>query len=251
MSYNYSILLKESEENNKKSFVIKVMKKGKLIIIESGTDGSGKATQSQVLYDRLIKEGYNARKITFPNYDSPACMPVKMYLNGELGSDAEAVNAYAASTFYAIDRFVSYKTNWGKFYSNGGIIISDRYTTSNMVHQAVKMHNKKDRDEYLDWLYDLEFTKYELPIPDCVIFLDVPPKVSQELMENRMNKITGDEEKDIHESNKQYLENCYNNSLDIVEKYSWERVECTHEKRLRSIEEINEEIYNKIKQYIN
>lgn len=226
------------------------MKKGKLIIVESGTDGSGKATQAQKLYDKLILRGKNVRKITFPNYDSPACMPVKMYLSGEFGENAEDVNAYAASTFYAIDRFASFKTDWGNFYNSGGIIISDRYVTSNMVHQAVKMNDNNERETYLDWLYDLEYSKYGLPIPDCVVFLDLSPDISEQLMKDRANKFTGEEEKDIHESNKEYLVNCYNNSLDIVKKYDWNRIKCDDGENIRSIEEISNEVYKVVKEYI-
>lgn len=222
------------------------MNKGKLIIIESGSDSSGKATQTQRLYEKLQKDGLNIKKITFPNYDSPACSPVKMYLNGEFGSNPSDVNAYVASTFYAIDRFASFKTTWKEFYDNGGIIISDRYTTSNMVHQGVKM-NEKEREQYLEWLYDLEFNKCELPIPDCVIFLDMPPEVSQELMKNRLNKITGEAKKDIHESHSEYLTESYYNALSICEKYSWTKVSCVIDNKLRSIEEINNEIYSIVK----
>lgn len=226
------------------------MTKGKLIIIESGTDGSGKATQTQKLYEKLVLEGKNIRKITFPNYDSPACTLVKMYLSGEFGKNAEDVNAYAASTFYAVDRFASFKTDWEEFYNNGGIIISDRYVTSNMVHQAVKMNNENEREEYLDWLYDLEYNKYGLPVPDCVIFLDLSPDISEKLMKDRANKFTGDDEKDIHENNKEYLVNCYNNSLEIVNKYGWKRVKCNNEDGIRSVENISEEIYELVKDII-
>lgn len=226
------------------------MKKGKLIIVESGTDGSGKATQSQKLYDKLLAEGRKVRKITFPNYDSPACTPVKMYLSGEFGKNVEDINAYAASTFFAIDRFASFKTDWGKFYNDGGIIISDRYVTSNMVHQAVKMNDKNEREMYLDWLYDLEYNKYGLPIPDCVVFLDLHPDISQQLMNDRANKFTGEQEKDIHESDTEYLENCYNNSLDIVSKYGWNRVMCNNNNGIRSIEDISEDVYEIVKNYI-
>lgn len=219
------------------------MRKGKLIIIESGSDASGKATQTQMLYNRLKEDGLNIRKITFPNYESPACSPVKMYLNGDFGTNPNDVNAYVASTFYAVDRFASYRTEWKEFYDNGGIIISDRYTTSNMVHQAVKM-DKDERESYLNWLYDLEFNKYELPIPDCVIFLDMPPEVSQKLMKDRLNKITGESKKDIHESDSEYLKKSYYNSLDICNKYSWIKVSCVKNDSLRSIEEINKEIYD-------
>lgn len=225
------------------------MKKGKLIIIESGSDASGKATQSEKLYQRLLKDGENVRKISFPNYNSKACEPVKMYLNGDFGNRPEDVNAYAASTFYAIDRYASYKTDWKEFYDNGGIIISDRYTTSNMVHQAVKME-KKERDEYLSWLYNLEFDLYGLPKPDCVVFLDVPPEISQRLMKNRANKFTGKEEKDIHENNKKYLEKSYLNSLEIAKKYEWIKVKCDDSEVLKSIEEIHSDIYNIVKKYI-
>ena len=225
------------------------MQQGKLIIIESGTDGSGKATQTQRLYDRLVLEGYKVRMATYPNYQSPACMPVKMYLNGDFGSNPDDVNAYVSSTFYAIDRFASYKTDWKEFYDNGGIILSDRYTTSNMVHQAVKM-KKEDREKYLEWLYNLEFELYGLPKPDCVIFLDMPPEISAKLMEERKNKFTGEDEKDIHESNKEYLVSCYENALEIARKYAWKKISCNDGESLRTIEDISNEVYLNIKEYI-
>ena len=225
-------------------------KKGKLIIIESGTDGSGKATQTLELCNSLIKEYTNVKKITFPNYDSPACQPVKMYLNGEFGTDPTKVNPYAASTFYAIDRYASYMKEWGEFYNNGGIIISDRYVSSNMVHQATKMNNKEEREKYLDWLYDLEFNKFELPKPDCIIFLDLKPEISEKLRENRMNKITGESEKDIHENNIEYMNMCYKNSIEIANKYNWNIVRCYEDNKIKSIDNIKNEIYKVVKKYI-
>ena len=191
------------------------MGKGKLIIIESGSDASGKATQSQRLYERLIQEGKKCLKITFPDYDSDSSALVKMYLNGDFGKNPSAVNPYISSTFYAADRYASYKTKWGEFYNNGGIIISDRYTTSNMVHQAAKLKDD-EKDKYIEWLYDLEFNIYQIPKPDHIIFLDVEPEVSQELMKNRANKFTGGETKDIHESNKEYLINSYILQKNII-----------------------------------
>lgn len=222
------------------------MGKGKLIIIESGSDASGKATQSKRLYDRLVSEGYNCMKITFPDYGSESSALVKMYLRGEFGTNPNDVSPYVASTFYAADRYASFKTKWEKFYNEGGIIISDRYTTSNMVHQAAKM-DEEEKEKFLNWLWDLEFNLYGIPIADEVIFLDVDPKVSQELMRNRLNKITGEEEKDIHESDEEYLLKSYNNSLKIAEKYGWDKVKCTEGMSLRTIEDIHEEIYNKVK----
>lgn len=225
------------------------MAKGKLIIIESGSDASGKATQSNRLYERLINEGKQCMKITFPDYNSDSSALVKMYLNGDFGKDPNDVNPYVSSTFYAVDRYASYKTKWGEFYNNGGIIISDRYTTSNMVHQAAKM-DEEEKEKFLNWLWDLEFNLYGIPVPDEVIFLDVDPMVSQELMKNRLNKITGEEQKDIHESNKEYLVKSYNNSLKIAEKYNWNKVICTEERSLRTIDDIHEEIYKKVKNII-
>ena len=225
------------------------MGKGKLIIIESGSDASGKATQSKKLYEKLVSEGENCMKITFPDYDSESSALVKMYLRGEFGSDPNDVSPYVASTFYAADRYASFKTKWEKFYNEGGIIISDRYTTSNMVHQAAKM-DEEEKEKFLNWLCDIEFNLYGIPQPDQVIFLDVDPMVSQELMKNRLNKITGEEEKDIHESNEEYLVKSYNNSLKIAEKYGWNKVKCTSCKSLRTIDDIHEEIYEKVKKII-
>lgn len=225
------------------------MNKGKLIIIESGSDASGKATQSKKLYEKLIQEGKKCMKITFPDYDSESSALVKMYLNGDFGTNPNDVSPYVSSTFYAADRYASFKTKWGKFYEEGGIIISDRYTTSNMVHQAAKIQSP-EKEKFLEWLYDLEFNIYGIPKPDKVIFLDVDPEVSQDLMRNRMNKFTGKESKDIHESNKDYLISSYNNSLYVAEKYSWDIIKCCNDGELRSIEDINDEIYNNVKSYI-
>ena len=225
------------------------MAKGKLIIIESGSDASGKATQSNRLYERLINEGKQCMKITFPDYNSDSSALVRMYLNGDFGKDPNDVNPYVSSTFYAVDRYASYKTKWGEFYNNGGIIISDRYTTSNMVHQAAKINND-EKEKFLDWLYDLEFNIYGIPKPDEIIFLDVDPEVSQELMKDRKNKFTGEEAKDIHESNKEYLINSYNNSLYIADKYNWKVIKCCKDNKLRTIEDINDEIYDNIKKYL-
>lgn len=219
---------------------------GKLIIIESRTDGAGKETQTKELYNRLVSEGYKVRKITFPNYGTASCKPIESYLNGDLGNSPSAINPYAISSLYANDRFFSYVQDWGKFYEEGGIIISDRYTTSNMVHQAAKIHNQHEKDTYLEWLYDLEFNKYQLPTPDCVIFLDVPLEFSKQLMENRNNKITGESKKDIHESDLQYLENCSNNSDYVANKFNWSRIKCIDNNTLRSIEDIHNDIYKTV-----
>ncbi|WP_042278152.1 dTMP kinase [[Clostridium] dakarense] len=215
---------------------------GKLIIIESGSDASGKATQTKKLYERLLKDGYNIKKVEYPNYKSESSALVKMYLRGDFGDKPSDVDPYVSSTFFAADRYASYKTEWEEFYCNGDIILADRYTTSNMVHQASKM-DKEDRDKYLDWLTDYEFNMYKIPKPDCVIFLDVPIEFSQKLMENRKNKFTGEDKKDIHESDIKYLEDSYNNSLYIADKYKWKKINCVENNELRSIDSIHEDIY--------
>lgn len=215
---------------------------GKLIIIESGSDASGKATQTRKLYERLLTDGYNIKKVEYPNYRSESSSLVKMYLRGDFGSKASDVDPYVSSTFFAADRYASYKTEWEDFYKNDGIILSDRYTTSNMVHQASKM-DESNRDKYLDWLFDYEFNLYKIPKPDCVIFLDVPIEFSKKLMENRKNKFTGEDKKDIHESDLKYLESSYNNALYIADKYNWKKIKCVENNNLRSIDDIHEEIY--------
>ncbi|MGX4601578.1 dTMP kinase [Faecalimicrobium sp. JNUCC 81] len=215
---------------------------GKLIIIESGSDASGKATQTKKLYERLLKDGYNIKKVEYPNYKSESSALVKMYLRGDFGDKPSDVDPYVSSTFFAADRYASYKTEWEEFYCNGDIILADRYTTSNMVHQASKM-DKEGRDKYLDWLTDYEFNMYKIPKPDCVVFLDVPIEFSQKLMENRKNKFTGEDKKDIHESDIKYLEDSYNNSLYIADKYNWKKINCVENNELRSIDSIHEDIY--------
>lgn len=225
------------------------MNDGKLIIIESGSDASGKATQTKKLYERLLKEGYIIKKVEYPNYESESSALVKMYLNGDFGKKPSDVDPYVASTFYAVDRYASFKIEWEEFYNQGNIILADRYTTSNMVHQASKM-DIEDRDVYLDWLENYEFNMYKIPRPDCVVFLDVPLSISSKLMENRNNKITGESKKDIHESDLAYLEKSYNNSLHIADRYGWNKVNCVRDNELRSVEDIHEEIYQIVKNTI-
>ena len=166
---------------------------GKLIIFE-GLDGSGKGTQTHMTAENLRAEGRDLRQITFPNYQSPSSSLVKMYLGGEFGQRPDDVNAYAASSFYAVDRYASYKTDWGSFYREGGLVLSDRYTTSNAVHQCSKLP-PMHWDGFLNWLFDFEYKKIGIPAPDCVVYLAVDPEVSQKLMTERYH---GDESrKDI------------------------------------------------------
>ncbi|MGX6590910.1 dTMP kinase [Cetobacterium ceti] len=222
---------------------------GKLIVIE-GTDSSGKQTQTEKLYERLEKEYDKIKKISFPNYDSPACEPVKMYLAGEFGTDAQKVNPYPASTMYAIDRYASYKKDWEEFYKENGIILTDRYVTSNMIHQASKISDKEEKEVYLNWLEDLEYNKISIPRPDLIIFLNMPPEMANKLMEARKNKITGEDKKDIHEKNKEYLRKSHENACEIAKKYNWIEIKCVDGERLKTIDEINDEIYEEVKKIL-
>lgn len=223
--------------------------KGKLIIIE-GVDSSGKETHTNMLFQRLLNEKYRVRKIEFPDYNSQSSALVKMYLNGDFGNLPEDVNPYAASTFFAVDRYASFKTSWHEFYDNGGVIIADRYTMSNMIHQASKVKDRDMKAAFLDWLWDLEFVKLGIPIPDCVIFLDMPPEYGKKLMKERRNKITGLNEKDIHEKNTEHLIDSYNNACNIAEVYKWNRIYCVNNGIIRDIADINEEIYSIVKKAI-
>ena len=222
---------------------------GKLFVID-GTDGSGKQTQFNRLCQKLEKENIDFMKLSFPRYDNPSSSLVKMYLSGEFGKDAKEVNPYVASTFYAADRYAGYKQEFEEYYKNDGIILADRYTTANMVHQAGKIQDKQEREKFLDWLWDLEFNLYGIPVPTKVFFLNMPPEKSFELMRNRRNKFTGEFIKDIHESDEGHMIDAYNAACDLVEKYNWHEVKCIQDGNLRSREDIHEEIYEEIKKII-
>jgi len=222
---------------------------GKLFVID-GTDGSGKQTQFEKLKERLLSEGVNLKVVSFPNYDNESSSLVKMYLRGDFGKNAQEVSPYIASTFYAADRYATFKTGYEEFYKNGGIILADRYTTANMVHQAGKIKDKVEREKFLDWLWDFEFNLYGLPVPTKAFFLNMPTEYSIKLMEKRENKITHEAKKDIHESDKQHLLDAYNAACDLVQKYDWYEVNCIKNNEIRTIEDIHEEIYKEIKKYL-
>lgn len=214
---------------------------GKVIVIE-GSDGSGKATQTALLYDYLKAAGRQVRMVTYPNYDSPSSSLVKMYLGKEFGDDAFAVNAYVASSFFAVDRFASFIQDWKEFYEadENHIVICDRYVTSNMLHQTAKIDGREEKIAFVDWEYDFEFVKGGLPVPDQVFFLDVNPDTTFRLMKNRENKFTHEAEKDIHESNPEFLIKSYENSLLLGEKYGWDRIPCCDEAgKMKPIQEIH------------
>ena len=219
---------------------------GKLIIIE-GLDGCGKSTQTALLEKYFESENINFKKIKLPDYDSKSSTLVKMYLNGEFGKNADDVNAYAAGAFYAVDRFASYKLDWGKDYEAGTLILADRYATSNSIYQMEKIDESK-WDEYLDWSADFEYNKIGIPKPDLVIFLDMPVEVSQKLMTSRYN---GDEgKKDVHEANVDFLNNCRKSALYTARKQGWAVIPCSDGENPHPIEEIHNTILSFIKKEI-
>ena len=222
---------------------------GKLFVID-GTDGSGKQTQLQKLKERLDEENIDYRVVSFPNYDSKTSTLVKMYLSGDFGKNAKEISPYVASTFYAADRYATFQTEYKEYYENGGIILADRYTTSSMIHQAGKIKDKEERDKFLKWLWDFEFNLYGLPVPTEVFFLNMPVEKSLELIANRENKFTGEAKKDIHESDKNHLLDAYSAACDVAKEYKWHEVICVKEDKIRTIEDIHEEIYNVIKESI-
>ena len=214
---------------------------GKLIVFE-GTDGSGKATQSKLLYERLLREGVNCRKLDFPRYGEPSCAPVELYLHGALGSKAGDVNAYAASTFYAVDRYCSYKQDWGGYFERGGVLIADRYTTSNAVHQASKLP-KEARKPFLDWLFGFEYGLLELPEPTAVFYLDVPTELTERMMRER--EARNQTSADIHERDDAYLRACREAGGELAADYGWQYVDCSCDGEMRAIEDIHAEIYRR------
>lgn len=217
--------------------------RGKLIVVD-GVDSSGKGLQTDLLLEALINTNIPAKKLSFPMYDSDSSALVKMYLSGEMGKNAGDVNAYAASLFFAVDRYATYKTRWGGLLGSGISIVADRYSTSNAIHQAVKL-GKEERDAFLDWLDDLEYHKLALPRPDLVIYLDMPVQTAVFLMEKRY---MGDEsKKDIHEQDIEYLKKCHEAADYACEKLGWTRVKCVENGILLP----KEEIHNRIMAYIN
>ena len=222
---------------------------GKLFVID-GTDGSGKQTQFQQLQESLLKDGIDYKVVSFPNYDSPSSALVQMYLSGEFGENAKEISPYIASTFYAADRYATFQTGYKKYYENGGIILADRYTTANMVHQAGKIKDEKEREKFLNWLWDFEFNLYGLPVPNEVFFLNMPVEKSIELMKDRENKFTHQEKKDIHERDVNHLKDAYEAACDVSKKYNWYEIKCVKNNEIRTIEDIHQEIYNEVKKHI-
>lgn len=216
---------------------------GRLIVFE-GTDGSGKATQSALLCQELERRGISFRKLEFPRYQEESSALIRLYLGGAFGSDPEDVNAYAASTFYSVDRYASYKQDWGAFYEAGGLVIADRYTTSNAVHQVSKLP-PEERTVFLNWLFELEYGKLGLPKPDLVLYLDMPTEITEKMMRSR-EAATGTHA-DIHEQDEAYLRSCREAAREIVKDCGWTVIHCAKGDAPRTVEDIHNEVYKTVK----
>ena len=217
---------------------------GKLIVIE-GTDGSGKSTQFRRLTEHLQQDAQAFKTLVFPRYSEPSSSLIRMYLGGEFGSKPTDVNAYAASAFYAVDRYASFKQDWGEWYRQGGLIVSDRYTTSNAVHQASKEPAEK-QGEFLKWLYEFEYDRLGLPRPDLTLYLDVPTDFTEKLLRSREESTNT--QADIHEQDMEYLTTCRKTGRAAAAFYGWTVIECVRDGKMRSIEDIHEEIYRHVRQ---
>lgn len=222
---------------------------GKLLVIE-GVDSSGKATQAKKLLENLKGIGYDVQSVEFPDYKSNSSALVKMYLGGEFGKNAEDVNPYSASAFFAVDRVASYLTNWKKSLDDGKIVLADRYTTSNFIHQAAKISDKAEKVKFLDWVSDFEYNKLGLPKPDLTIFLDMPVPYAKMLMANRPNKINNSQTLDIHESDTEYLNHSYQNAHYVADKFGWHKILCVKDEKVRSIDDIANEILDTVKEVL-
>ena len=215
-------------------------------MIEAG-DGSGKATQTRKLFERLTEATERrVHKISFPDYQSASSALIKMYLHGDFGTHASDVDAYAASTFYAVDRYASFKTHWKEYYEAGDIIIADRYVTSNMAHQAIKIDDPLERRRFLDWLDDFEYNKLKLPRPDLILFLDMPPSITERLIDARRST----SERDIHETDREYLRQCYRAYKELAAQYRWTTIACSFNDAPRGIDEIADDIFAAVREVI-
>lgn len=216
-------------------------KNGKLIVIE-GLDGSGKATQTKLLYERLLSLSINVKRISFPDYEQESSSLVKLYLNSELGDSPDDVNAYAASSFFAVDRIASYIKSWKKFYQiPNSVVIADRYTTSNAIYHMNKLPLSQ-WDEYLQWLEDFEYQKLGLPRPDAVIYLHMPVEISQMLIKKRYHG--NNDKKDLHEKNVNFLKLCASSAEYALKKLGWQKVLCCEGECVRDQKSIHDEVFS-------
>ena len=215
---------------------------GRLIVFE-GIDGSGKSTQFKMMCDRLTGERRKFKTLVFPRYNEPSSALIKMYLAGDFGTNPDSVNAYAASSFYAVDRYASFVQDWRDYYNDGGLILTDRYTTSNALHQGAKV-SADEREGFFKWLYEYEFTLIGLPVPDLVIYMNIDPDFAGKRLLRRQTE-TGTNA-DIHENDTTYLKACAESGKLAASQFGWYKVNCLENNIERSEDDIHAEIYKRI-----
>ena len=227
------------------------------IFVIDGTDGSGKKTQIKRIKERLIEKGIKVASFPFPNYSSLSSGPVRMYLEGEISQNPNDISNKAASSFYAIDRYITFQKDMKSIYNdNETIILLDRYTSANLIHQGSKIiaeygFDTKKLDEFIDWVCNLEYHDLGLPKPTKTFFMNMPIEIVTELIENRPDEITGNQTKDIHERDISHLKNSLTSGLYTANKLNWYIVNCVNNGALRSIEDINNEVFDEIMKEIN
>lgn len=224
------------------------MPKGKLIVID-GTDGSGKATQTKLLANRLEKAGYKVRIEDFPQYGQKSAGPVEDYLVGIYGK-ADELGAYVPSVFYAVDRFAA-SERIRKHLKQGFIVISNRYVTANMAHQGGKIKNPKHREKYFKWITDLEYVFFKIPKPDLNVILHLPPEVSLKLVRKRGPQYyIGSKKRDVHERDIYHLRAAEKIYLSIAKRFKYKVVEGFVDGKLESPDEIGEKVFAIVIKYL-
>lgn len=218
---------------------------GKLFVIDA-PDGAGKATQVARLEQRLVNEGYKVKVVSYPTYGKEHCVFVEMYLRGDFGKKPSDVSPKCASTFYALNRYADFMTDWKKDYEDGVIILADRYTTSNMIHQAAKFETNAEKEDFTTWVADYEYNILGIPKPTAVFYLDVAPEISAGLRENRMNKMDGTNTKDIHEADLAYMKASYDTALYLAKHQQWLPIQCVSNNTIESVDTIHEKIYQQL-----
>lgn len=223
------------------------MKKGKLIVMEGSVDGIGKSKQTELLYERLVKEGYTVSTHHFPTYNTYQGEPVERYLKGEFGKPEE-LSPYFINSLYAVDRAVTWNTKLKELYENGNIILLDRYTTSSLIYQSALIESDNEKKDFIDYVTDFEYNKLDIKAPDCVIFLTAPFDLVTELRNSR-NHNDG-VANDIHEKDIEFMKKVSKSALFVSKYLNWDRVECNSNDSIRSISEIHEEVYKLVKSKI-
>ena len=223
------------------------MEKGKLFVIEGACDGIGKSTQYSLLGKSLEKDGYSIVKHHFPTYESYQGAPVEKYLEGTYGRPSD-LSPFFINSLYAVDRAVTWHTKLKEMYKKGNIILLDRYTTSSIIYQSALLDSEEVRKKFIDYVIDFEYKKIGIKEPDDVIFLQAPFDLVTEMRNKR--RVNDGVVNDIHEQDLKFMRKVYDSALYVADYLSWEKIKCNNGNNMREIEDIHEEIYQKVKRKI-